>query len=111
MECSMKIEAFAVPRGLGGADPAVHVSAYFRGFAMHQRLTVEQAEDAHARLGAAIGTIKLAKALTSDSDPRHQERLYRAKLAIRLGLTDHDVCAVFDLHKDEYARLVQEVQP
>lgn len=40
---------------------------------------------------------------------REQERLYRAKLAVRLGLAEDDIRAVFDLSADELAFLREEV--
>lgn len=40
---------------------------------------------------------------------REQERLYRAKLAVRLGLAEDDIRAVFDLSAAEMALLRAEV--
>lgn len=40
---------------------------------------------------------------------RDAERLYRAKLAVRLGLAEDDIRAVFDLSADELALLRAEV--
>lgn len=58
---------------------------------------------------AAIGALKLGASYSAGTDPRNVERLYRAKLAVRLGLPPQDVRTVFDLDADAYARLVAEV--
>lgn len=109
MERSMMIEAFAMPRGKPGGLPAVHVTV-MHGFAAHHlRLSLEQAEDAHARLGTAIGALRLGEALGRGDDPRDAERIKRAKLAIRIGLDSAGVCAVFDLTAADYERLATEV--
>ena len=111
MDRNLKIDVFAMPHGARTDAAAVHVSVYYGGLTLHQRLSEAEAEDAHARLGSALSAIKLGRALTAGADPRDQERRYRAKLAIRLGLTDADVRAVFDLSEEDYARLASEVRP
>lgn len=109
MEKLMKLDAFAVPRGTPSGEPVVHVSIYHDGFALHQRLSMDEAEYAVSRLAGAIAAIKQGSAFAAGTDPRDRERRYRATLAIRLGLTKDDVRAVFDMDEAEYTRLVEEV--
>lgn len=109
MPSDLKIEAFALPRAAPGGGPAVHVTV-MHGFAAHHvRLTLDEAIYAHSRLGHAIGALQLGAAYSAGTDPRDQERIYRAKLAVRLGLAADDVCAVFDLTHDAHAAIVAEV--
>ena len=49
------------------------------------------------------------RARSALSGSREQERLYRARLAIRLGLADDDIRAVFDLTINELTLLRGEV--
>lgn len=82
---------------------------------------LNEALQAHARLGEALRTFGVAQELAeARSDPlrrvpsgdpatREQERWYRAKLGVRLGLASADICAVFDLSEAELALLRAEV--
>ena len=101
-ETGLKFEAFAMPHGTPTGEPSVHVSIYHGGFTMHQRLTLGEAEDAIDGLASAISAIRLARAFAAGTDPRDRERRYRAGLAIRLGLPESDVRAVFDMDAAEY---------
>ena len=108
MQGQFMFEAFAMPRGRPGGLPAVHVTV-MHGFAAHHlRLTLDQAQDAHARLGSAIGALLLGAALARGDDPRAAERMKLARRAVKIGWDREGVIAVFDLSIDAYARLVAE---
>jgi hypothetical protein len=47
--------------------------------------------------------------LGSYSTGREAERLYRAKLAVRLGVAHDDIRQIFDMDDGEIARLAGEV--
>ena len=82
------------------ADAATHVAVL---------LALPEAEAMHADVGAAIGAIKLGKAYSAGTDPRDVERRYRAKLAVRLGLSRDDIRAVFDMTEADIERLAADV--
>ena len=102
--------ALAKPGGNPDGNAAVQI--YFNGEKTHisQVLTMDEAERLFEQLGTAIGAIRLGKAYSAGSDPRDVERLYRARLAIRLGLDAKDVRTVFDLDPETHARLEREVR-
>jgi hypothetical protein len=116
--------AFARPQSAIAGGPGVHLTLRERGLIVEMILPLDEARKAHARLGSAIATFSLAEALACDLagefDPdrrvpdgnpatRQQERMYRAKLAVRLGLASDDIRTVFDLSEDELALLRAEV--
>ncbi len=118
----LEIFAYAMPRGTPQGDAAVHLALRLPGMVMNYNMPLEPARKAHARLGEALRTFDLARAMLDDpeasalrrvpaGDPasREQERRYRAKLAVRLGLADDDIRAVFDLSAAELAALRAKV--
>lgn len=117
----LEIFAYAMPRGGQDGGAAVHLALRAPGMVMNYNMPLEPARKAHARLGAALRAFDLARELAGDLTQeaaalvrhdtriREQERLYRAKLAVRLGLAEDDIRAVFDLSADELAFLREEV--
>lgn len=112
--------AFARPQSAIAGGPGVHLTLRERGLIVEMILPLDEARKAHARLGSAIATFSLAESLAGEFDPdrrvpdsnpatREQERMYRAKLAVRLGLGSDDIRTVFDLSEDELALLRAEV--
>lgn len=124
-EPELEIFAYAMPRGTPHGGAAVHLALRAPGMVMNYNMPLEPARKAHARLGEALRTFELARemaghdavaavyperpVLSGDHASREQERLYRAKLSIRLGLTDDDIRTVFDLSAAELAALRVEV--
>ena len=109
MEAIMKFEAFAVPRGRDDDQPAVHVSIWQGRLAVHHRLTVDEAVSVHARIGEAVGALKLGLALGSGADPIADDRWKRAQRAKHLGIDAMAIRAIFDMDADEYAQLMPRV--
>lgn len=117
----VELHAFAMPRCGPQAEPVVHIALRAPGMVMNYNMPLEPARKAHARLGAALRAFDLARELAGDVTQeavglvrhdtriREQERLYRAKLSVRLGLAEDDIRAVFDLSDDEMALLRAEV--
>lgn len=118
----LEIFAYAMPRGTAQGGAAVHLALRAPGMVMNYNMPLEPARKAHARLGEALRAFDLARELARERaldamyrvpicDPasREQERWYRAKLAVRLGLAEDDIRAVFDLSDDEMALLRAEV--
>lgn len=112
------LHAFAMPHGAPDGSPGVHVTLRASGLVVTQRLKMAEAITAHARLGSAIDAFAVALTLSGNADSRwmginlgmrDRERLYRAKLAVRLGLAEGDIRAVFDLSDHELAALRAEV--
>ena len=111
--------AFAMPQGAPDGGPGVHMTMRRNGFIAELVAPLDEARNVHARLGSAIETFERAAVmaaaypskpvLTGDHASREQERLYRAKLAVRLGLAGDDIRAVFDLSEHELAVLRSEV--
>jgi len=102
------ITAQAKPRGDRGA-PAVQISVAWYGGEFDLMVSLGDAERGMDAIGAAVGALKLGASYVAGTDPRNVERLYRARLAIRLGVAAHDVRTVFDLTEAAYAALVAEV--
>lgn len=117
----VELYAFAMPRCGPHGDLAVHLSMRASGMVMNYNMRLELAQKAHQRLGEALRAFDVARELAEvRSDPerrvpsgdpatREQERRYRAKLAVRLGLADADISAVFDLSEAELELLRAEV--
>lgn len=117
----LEIFAYAMPRGGQDGGAAVHLALRAPGMVMNYNMPLEPARKAHARLGEALRAFDLARELAGDlaqevvglvrhdTRTREQERIYRAKLAVRLGLAEDDIRAVFDLSADELAALRAEV--
>jgi hypothetical protein len=112
--------AFAMPSGAPDGGPGVHMTLRKQGLIIELVAPLKEALKAHARLGSAIATFDVARALTGECDAerrvpdgnpatREQERLYRAKLAVRLGLSGGDIRTVFDLTEAELELLRAEV--
>ena len=117
--------AFAMPRCRPQGNSAVHLSLRSPGMVMNYNMPLNDARKVHARLTEALRTFDLARemaghdavaqvypdrpVLSGDHASREQERLYRAKLAVRLGLLDDDIRAVFDLDNNELSMLRREV--
>lgn len=109
MKHDLSFEAFAMPRGRPEGAPAVHVTV-MHGFAAHHlRMTLEEAESAYAKLGHAIGALRLGAAYSAGADPRAVERIKLAKRAIRIGWDEPGIIAVFGLTEVVLERLVAEV--
>lgn len=104
MKQGTRFETFAVPDG-----PMVLLDANFFGsVAAHWRLTLAEAQDLHARLGTAIGALRLGKALADGSDPRAVEWRKLLLRAFVLDLPEADVCIMFDLTPEQYRQIGRE---
>jgi hypothetical protein len=111
--------AFAMPQGAPDGGLGVHMTLRQAGLIVELVAPLDEARKAHARLGSAIATFDRAAimaevypskpVLSGDHASREQERVYRAKLAVRLGLASEDIRKVFDLSEDELALLRAEV--
>jgi hypothetical protein len=111
--------AFAMPQGAPDGGPGVHMTLRERGLIIEMIAPLDEALKAYARLGSAVDVLDRAAVmaavdpskplLSGDHASREQERLYRAKLAVRLGLSGDDIRAVFDLTEHELTALRAEV--
>lgn len=109
MRPGLTIDTFALPQSAPDGKPAVQVTIVRDRWAHHVRLSMDEAHDAYAKLGTALGTLKLGKALAAGDDPRAVERMKLARRAVKIGWDCAGVCAVFDITEVEYRCLAQEV--